>query len=475
MTPPVLDFRNTNSLWCTVLAETLWRRGVRHAVIAPGSRSAPLAFAFAAQAQFEAIPALDERSAAFFALGLARQHHRPVVLVCTSGTAAANFFPAIIEAHECGVPLIVLTADRPPELRGCSAGQAIDQQKLYGSYVRFYHEFAVPEARLELLHYLRQTALHAYDLARGTDPGPVHLNCPFRDPLPPIEDGLASALSDQIGEEFFVLGSVPFPKTHTVARIPQVSGRGLIVAGPAQPKNPGVYASRLSALASRLGWPVLADALSPARHHAMQGVTRVAAYDAILRGESAADTLKPDFVLCLEGWPTSKVLRAWLEKCGAEILLVAPGEANADPLHLRTRQLRAMVEQLEADGPPADGAYAAAWMKAETEARASLEKRLMATNELFEPKAAWLMARHLPAGTAVFAASSMPVRDVEYVWPTTKVRHRLFFNRGANGIDGTLSTALGLALGGAPSVLLTGDLALLHDSNGFLLRPILRG
>jgi 2-succinyl-5-enolpyruvyl-6-hydroxy-3-cyclohexene-1-carboxylate synthase len=475
MTPPTLDLRNTNSLWCTVLAETLWRRGVRHAVIAPGSRSAPLAFAFAAQPQFEAISALDERSAAFFALGLARQHHRPVVLVCTSGTAAANFFPAIIEAHESGVPLIVLTADRPPELRGCGAGQAIDQQKIYGVYTRFYHELAVPEARPELLRYLRQTVLHAFDVARGSDPGPVHLNCPFRDPLPPIEDGLASALAGQIGEEFFVLGAAPFPKTQTVVRIPAVSGRGLIVAGPAQPRNAGVYASRLSALAVRLGWPILADALSPARHHAMQGVTRVAAYDAILRGDSATQTLKPDFVLCLESWPTSKTLRGWLEESGAEVLMVSSGERNPDPLHLRTRHLRASVEQLEADGPTADGGYAAAWLKAETEARASLEKRLMATNELFEPKASWLMARNLPAGTPVFAASSMPVRDVESVWPTTKVRHRLYFNRGANGIDGTLSTALGLAHGGAPTVLLTGDLALLHDANGFLLRPKFRG
>ena len=157
MTAPTLDFRNTNSLWCSVIVETLARLGLRHAVVSPGSRSTPLTFAFAGHPQIEALPVLDERSAAFFALGLARQYRRPTALVCTSGTAAANFLPAIIEAQESGVPLLVFTADRPPELRECASGQAIDQQKLYGGHVNFYHELAVPEAKLELLCYARQT------------------------------------------------------------------------------------------------------------------------------------------------------------------------------------------------------------------------------------------------------------------------------------------------------------------------------
>ena len=175
-----LDFRNTNALWCSVLAETLARLGVRQAVTSPGSRSAPLTFALARHPQIEAIPVLDERSAAFFALGLARQQHRPVVLVCTSGTAAANYLPAIVEAHESGVPLLVFTADRPPELRDCGAGQTIDQQKLYGSFVSFYHELAVPEAKFERLRYLRQTVAHAWQRTLQPEAGPVHLNCPFR-------------------------------------------------------------------------------------------------------------------------------------------------------------------------------------------------------------------------------------------------------------------------------------------------------
>lgn len=468
------DLRNTNSLWCSVLVETLFLRGVRHAIIAPGSRSAPLAFAFARHPKIESVPVLDERSAAFFALGLARQHHRPAALVCTSGTAAANFFPAVIEAAESGAPLVVLTADRPPELRACGAGQAIDQQKLYGNYVDFYHECAVPEASLDLLRYLRQIVSQACDHARAG--GPVHLNCPFRDPLPPIEDGSAAGLAGQIDGKFFAHLDGPPPLAMAHAAFRPATGRGVIIAGPAQPKNAANYASRLLALAAKLGWPVLVDALSPLRHHLAHGVTRVACYDAILRNDDLAATLRPEFVLGLEGWPTSKILRAWLERCGAETLLVTPTADGRDALHGRTRQLALAPEHLEIEpARPADAAYVAAWHKAETEARASLEKRFVAAQELVEPKATWLLARHLPAGTPVFVASSMPVRDAEYFWPATKQRHRLHFNRGANGIDGTLSTALGVAHGGAPAVLLTGDLALLHDSNGFLLKPHFRG
>jgi 2-succinyl-5-enolpyruvyl-6-hydroxy-3-cyclohexene-1-carboxylate synthase len=468
------DYRNTNALWCSVLVETLHRRGVRHAIIAPGSRSAPLAFAFARHPKIESVPVLDERSAAFFALGLARQHHRPVALVCTSGTAAANFFPAVIEAAESGAPLVVLTADRPPELRACGAGQAIDQQKLYGGYVRFYHECAVPEASLDLLRYLRQTVSQACDQARAG--GPVHLNCPFRDPLPPLEDGSTAALAGQIDGRFFAHLDGPPPLTATQAAFRPATGRGLIIAGPVQPKNAANYASRLLAFAAKLGWPVLVDALTPLRHHLAQGVTRVVCYDAILRNAELAAALRPDFVLCLEGWPTSKVLRAWLTQAGAETLLVSAAHAGRDALHGRTRQLALAPEYLELENArPADATYVAAWQKAETEARASLEKRFVAAQELVEPKATWLLARHLPPGTPVFVASSMPVRDAEYFWPATKQKHRLYFNRGANGIDGTLSTALGVAHGGLPTVLLTGDLALLHDSNGFLLKPHFRG
>lgn len=469
-----LDCRNTNTLWCSVLVETLVRTGVSRAVISPGSRSTPLTMALVRHPGIEAVPVLDERSAAFFALGQARRAGRPVVLVCTSGTAGANYHPAVIEAHESGVPLLVITADRPPELRDCGSGQTIDQTKLYGSHVRFYHELAVPEPRVELLSYLRQTVAHAVARTRLPQTGPVHLNAPFRDPLPPVEDGSAAGLESRLGDDFFAhLAPAEAAPSSAVFRQKAVTGRGLIVAGPAQPADAALYAARLRALADALGWPVLADALSPLRH---QGADVVTTYDAILRNEAAARDLVPRTVLCLEGWPTSKVLRAWLERSGAEVVLVTDRDANRDALHGRTRWLPARPEQLVAEGPAApETAYRDAWRAAERRARSSLDAALAATTDLFESKAAWLLARHLPAGTAVFTASSMPVRDLEYLWPATDRGHRIFFNRGANGIDGTLSSALGVAHGGAPAVLLTGDLALLHDANGFLLAPKFRG
>ncbi len=478
MSSLTLDFRNVNSLWGGVLVETLARGGVTHAVLSPGSRSAPLAFAFARHPRIEAVPVLDERSAAFFALGLAKKNRRPVALVCTSGTAAANFFPAIIEAHESGTPLIVLTADRPPELRDCASGQTVDQQKIYGGYVEFYHEFAVPEASEPLLRYLRQTVAQA--CARAVV-GPVHLNCPFRDPLVPAEDGTARAFAKKIDDDFFahLEPSAPVPAMTTWQ--PPAGARGLIVAGPhsAVRQNRAddrAYAAAIIKAAEALGWPVLADALSPLRHHAGGKATIITTYDAILRSARVARELAPQHVLCFGGWPTSKVLRGWLEQTQAETMMVSPGPANRDGLHGRTRHAPLSAENCAVTGAPvADPAYATEWSRAEAAARASLDGALGATDELFEGRATWLLAQHLPAGTPLFVASSMPVRDLEYFWPANDRRCELFFNRGANGIDGTLSTALGVAQAAdRPAVLLTGDLALLHDTNGFLLRPKMR-
>src|SRR5271167_159079 len=180
MKPPALDSRNVNSLWASVAAETLVRMGVTRAVVSPGSRSTPLAFAFARHPAMEALPVLDERSAGFLALGMAKRDLKPVVLLCTSGTAGAHYYPAVIEAHESGVPLIVITADRPPEMRGCASGQTIDQDRLYGDHVRLYQELAIPEANLPLLRCLRQTVAHCVERALGPLAGPVHVNAPFR-------------------------------------------------------------------------------------------------------------------------------------------------------------------------------------------------------------------------------------------------------------------------------------------------------
>ncbi len=473
-----LDYSNTNSLWCSVLAETLVRCGVTHAVISPGSRSAPLTFALARHPGLAAIPVLDERSAGFFALGLAKQQHRPVVLVCTSGTAAANFLPAVVEAHESGVPLLVLTADRPPELRDCHSGQTIDQQKIYGAYTEFAHEVAVPEATRPMLRYLRQTVAHA--VGRCLQPGgPVHLNCPFRDPLPPVADKSTSSLRNRIGEDFFAELAPPvLPSGGDLPAEFPASARGLIVAGPAQPADPARYAAMVELLAHKTGWPVLADSLSPLRGFAAPGQPFVVNYDVLARKERWLRTMKPGFVLVLGGWPISKPLRAWLAGLDVPAWIVSESPRNQDALHVRARWVRASVESLAGRWPdrPADGVYSTAWTGADDLVQTELELQMKRIRWMFEGKVAWLLARHLPAKTPLVVANSMPVRDLEYFWQANITRCPVYFNRGANGIDGTLSTALGVAHGGSqPAVLLTGDLALLHDANGFLSAPKFRG
>jgi len=478
--PPALDFRNVNSLWASVVAESLVRAGVRTAVISPGSRSTPLAFAFARHPEIEAIAVLDERSASYFALGLAKRELLPVALLCTSGTAGANYFPAVIEAQEAGVPLVVLTADRPPELRACASGQTIEQQHLYGSHVNFYHELATPELALPLLRYLRQTVAHAVERTLTPYPGPVHLNAPFRDPLVPTEDsGATAALGAKVDWLAFFAHLEPPRPVLAVSEWPPFSPlvHGIIVAGPVLTADPSGYAAAVGEIARKLGWPVLADGLSPLRNHAGTVPHLVTRYDAILRSPAAAESLRPECVLCLGEWPTSKVLRGVVEASGAPVYQVTDRPDNRDPLHGATRRVVVPIMTLSLGLPTTDApnGYERLWANHEARVRAALEERLSAEEGMVEPKAAWLLGHHLPAGTAVSAANSMPIRDLEFVWPGNDRGRRIYFNRGANGIDGTLSTALGVAHGGAPAVLLTGDLALLHDSNGFLIGPKFHG
>lgn len=475
-----LDYRNVNALWGSVLVKTLVHLGVKQAVISPGSRSTPLAMAFAAQPGIEAIPVLDERSAAFFALGLAKQRGEPVALLCTSGTAAANYFPAVIEARESGVPLVVITADRPPEMRACASGQTIDQLKLFGGTVNFFHELAVPELDESRLRYLRQTVAHAVERALQPNAGPVHLNAPFRDPLAPWDDGGPTArFARDIDWDLFFQHLVPTEGTSVSTTLPQFSTdvHGVIVAGPVQPADPAGYAALVGEIARKLGWPVLADALSPLRNHASVVSHLVTTYDAILRNGTASERLKPEVVLCIGNWPTSKVVRSWLETSAAPIWFVTRRIDNRDALHGRTRHLPVSLGALAAELPVATypNGYQQMWAGYERRTREAMDARLPQLDELFEGQVTAILAAQLPVGTTLCVANSMPVRDVEYFWPANDRQVRPLSNRGANGIDGTLSTALGCAHSQSPTVLLTGDLALLHDTNGWLLREKFSG
>lgn len=473
----LIDRTNTNLIWTSILVETLYRLGLTTAIVCPGSRSAPLAIAVANHSQIEAIPVLDERSASFFALGLARQQQRPVVLICTSGTAGANFYPAVIEARESRVPLLILTADRPPELRECHAGQAIDQQKLYGTFPNWYAELAIPSLEPTLLAYLRQTLVHAWHRALAPVPGVVHLNLPFREPLAPIPEPHTPTFTLDLQDFFSALSpSPPLPVSPSPSfPLPnwQPATRGIIIAGAAQPASPETYCQAIADLSTTLGFPVLADGLSPVRNHADRVPNLVAPYDLILRNSDLATKLAPETVIRIGEMPTSKQLRSWLTATNPHQWIIDPGGRNLDPLHGKTCHLPISVEALATllptDPAPASP-YLELWNRATHDTQQSIDQTLSQMDRLFEGKVAWMLSQVLPAGTPLFISNSTPIRDVEWFWRSNNSRVQPFFNRGANGIDGSLSTALGIAHRQVPAVMLTGDLALLHDTNGFLIR-----
>ena len=482
----MLDFRNTNTVWASVLVETLACLGVKTAVISPGSRSTPLTVALASHSQIQSIPILDERSASFFALGVAKASGQPTLLVCTSGTAGANYFPAMIEAYESGVPLMALTADRPPELRDCASGQTIDQQKLFGDYVRGYRELALPEATVSQLRYLRQVIAQMWHQSQFPVPGPIHVNCPFRDPLAPLpaDIDLKTQLAEQIPSDFFAhlthyapISSLK-PLTGTLPPIWGQTERGLIIAGPHTTPSTAAdleYCEAIATLSQQLGWPVLADGLSPLRNHASLNPHLVTTYDLLLRHQAHAQGLMPEQVIQLGALPTSKVLRQWLDETDPQRWLIDSSGRNRDPLHGRVvilpMTLDSLNHQLSLQSwytRTSNSEYRQSWLQREEEARRSLNDALAYLSAQFEGKLSWLLPTLLPPETPLMIANSMPVRDVEWFWPPSDRGIRPYFSRGANGIDGTLSTSLGIAHHHGQAVLLTGDLALLHDSNGFL-------
>jgi 2-succinyl-5-enolpyruvyl-6-hydroxy-3-cyclohexene-1-carboxylate synthase len=497
-----IDLRNINSACASIVVETWRRLGLTTAVICPGSRSTPLAIAFAQIPEFEAISVLDERSAAFFALGIAKQTGRPVAVVVTSGTAGANCYPAIIEARESRVPLMVLTADRPPELRHCHSGQTIDQLKLFGNYPSWQAEVALPSLEIGTLRYLRQTAIYAWERTLYPVAGVVHLNIPFCDPLAPTSDGSHfESIASQLEPEnffdgictgapssaptlnFFTGAQLYAPTPHSPLPTPDFHKwtqiqRGIIIAGIAQPQNPREYCGAIAQLAKTLKFPVLAEGLSPVRNYAELNPYLISTYDLILRQPQLATQLTPDVAIQIGELPTSKELRSWLERVQPQRWIVDPSDQNLDPLHGKTTHLRISVEQLaqiHLVEPQQPNDYLQLWCDLEAKVRSKVDRAIANLNQPFEGKAAWLLSQTLPPGTPIFIANSMPVRDVEFFWTPSNSAVRPFVNRGANGIDGTLSTALGIAHQNQSSVMLTGDLALLHDTNGFLIGKKLKG
>ncbi|MFP4204113.1 MAG: 2-succinyl-5-enolpyruvyl-6-hydroxy-3-cyclohexene-1-carboxylic-acid synthase, partial [Opitutales bacterium] len=474
----------TNAAWGALLMEVLARLGLDTVVTSPGSRSAPLTIAAARNPRLETLSVLDERTAAFVALGLAKRTHKPVALVCTSGSAAANYYPAVVEASMSGTPLLVLTADRPPRLRDCSSGQTIDQIRLYGAYARAFTELALPGSSAGELSYLRQVLVHSVDRSLGPDPGPVHLNVPFCEPLAPDPEATTAVIGV---EDLETASTVLTRRVEAVAADGQMDAvalerlashrHGLIVVGEVNPREGGeAFADGVAELSAKLGWPVLSDALNPLREYAGKFDVLLCQYESYIR--SGKEPGAPAAVLQIGPPPTSKAVRAWLQSCRAATFLLADRPVNTDPLHRVATPLRGEATALARalTSRTKDSNWLEAWKALETDAARSMDDRLEKTDALFEGKAAWLLSRELPPETPVFFAGSMSVRYAEFCWRASDRARRIHCNRGANGIDGTLGAALGMAhQAGRPAVLLTGDLAFLHDSAALLASRELKG
>jgi 2-succinyl-5-enolpyruvyl-6-hydroxy-3-cyclohexene-1-carboxylate synthase len=471
---------NRATLWGETLVEELVAGGITGVCLAPGSRSTPLTTAFAARDDVEIYSHLDERSAGFFALGRSRRSGEPTALVCTSGTAAANFHPAVIESHQSQVPLVVLTADRPAELQDSGANQTIDQEKLYGDSVRWYRTLPEPKPEARALRSLRVSACRAVERAIGTPPGPVHLNVPFAKPLEPTE--VVGDVPEALGEQA-PLGAAgrdgPFVRTtrgrptledsalETLVETVASGERGLIVAGPANAPTPARGA--LEDLAATTGYPILADPLSGHRFGHEESLV-CGGYDSYL--DAAEDWPEPDIVLRFGASPTSKVLRHYLRDHADRQIVVDPAggwrEAEFTATDLVCVDPTWLAERVaELVDSSVDDRWSDRFRQAE---RAHWEAVTDAVEtQHFEGAVLSTVAREAPDPSTVVVSNSMPVRDFDRFGRPRAADITVLGNRGASGIDGVTSTALGAGSATIdPLVLVIGDLAFYHDMNGLL-------
>lgn len=477
-----LSHENVTWLYVRALVDELARAGVKHVCLCPGSRSTPLAMTFAGHAGIKMWMHLDERSCAFFALGLAKASHGPVVLVCTSGTAAANFFPAVAEAYQARIPLLVLTADRPPELRETGAPQTIDQLKLYGGYAKWFADLALPEANLEMLRYARTMACRAVAKAAQAPAGVVHFNMPFREPLVPlpVELEITGAEREAFfgradGRPFITISPAKLqPDDATLAVLADQlarTERGLIIAGM---QNDCAFPVAVTRLADALNFPILADPLSQVRCGRHDRSNVIDAYDAFLRDAKVVAQLSPEIVLRFGAIPTSKPVMQYLSQhCSARLVLVDDCGWQ-EPAHIASEMIRsdptwfceALTHHVK---PRAHRVWLDLWRETNAKTKRAMANQVESYPGMFEGRVFSELAEWLPDGATCFLSSSMPVRDADTFFASSRRNIRFLSNRGANGIDGVVSTALGAGAGIAgPVVLVIGDLALYHDMNGLL-------
>jgi 2-succinyl-5-enolpyruvyl-6-hydroxy-3-cyclohexene-1-carboxylate synthase len=454
---PMSDTATLNFLWSQALVAGLHAAGVRDAVISPGSRSTPLALALLRQDGFTCHVAVDERAAAFFALGLARASGQPAVLLATSGTAPANWLPAVVEASLAGVPMLLFSADRPPELHGCGANQTVEQAAMFAPYVRASHAPGAPAAGFDPA-WLHRLAARAVEQATWPHPGPVHVNQPFREPLVPSGAELPRpSLAPIVVDRPRLL-----PDDDAVGDLARcLSGRrGVIVCG--EQPFAAAFPGAVAALAARLDSPILAEPLSNLRFGAHDRSRLLVRYNLWLGDIPAVGEDRPEWVLRFGAWPVTRNLQDYVAAV-AEHIVVDPWPRWSDPAHRVTRMLRAdpasLCLALLAQHPaPAPSAW-----------RARLAVRELGAQEAATGRYIGRLIDVLPDGHAVFVGNSLAIRQLDSYAGTGGKTLRFFGNRGASGIDGNVSTALGISAAAGPLVALIGDLTLQHDLGGLAL------
>ena len=451
------------------MVAALVQAGVENVVVSPGSRSTPLAYAFASTKQLHMYRQVDERSAAFFALGIAKATTKPVVLLCTSGTAAANYFPAIVEASYARVPLIVITADRPHELREVGAPQAINQPNLYGSHVKWSVDFPLADNAAPTLPFIERHIARAVAIATSAPFGPVHINVPFREPLLiDFRDELPETAFKQSRMAQLMPSKIAQQELSSILR---ASERGFVIIG----ELPlGTDLTIMWDFVRQLKWPAIVESLSNMRTSVPEDCLPyiITTYDAIMKSDEFKALVKPDTVLRFGAQPVSKFIMQFITNSKPNAYIFVDEDpmfrdATGVSTHFIHAELGEWLTNLDISDTALDAQYLAEWQDANDIALEYIEHYSEAAVD--EGAMVSRLLRFIPNGSDIFVSSSMPVRDIDTFLMATPKDIRIIANRGTNGIDGVVSTAMGFSQGNnRETYLLIGDLAFLHDINGLI-------
>ncbi|MBM7704810.1 2-succinyl-5-enolpyruvyl-6-hydroxy-3-cyclohexene-1-carboxylic-acid synthase [Metabacillus iocasae] len=475
---------NTLTSYVASFIDELSNANVHDVVVSPGSRSTPLALLMAEHPDIRVHLNIDERSAGFFALGIAKAKKVPVALLCTSGTAAANYYPAVVEAHYSRVPLLVITADRPHELRNIGAPQAIDQLHLFGKYAKWFAEVALPEETPNMIRYIRTIAGRAVNTSLTTPAGPVHINFPLREPLVPnlsLEELWEKEKREGSSYAQGTMGRSTLTKQQyeQLANVLQRYEKGLIICGDHVQED---LATSVCALAEKLQFPIIADPLSQVRSGAHDKRYVVSAYDTFLKNKHLLESLRPDVVIRFGAMPVSKPLTVLLkEHPPVEMYVIDEGNGWRDPTLLATNMIHcedkvfcdAIVECMESESLKSSQ-WMDMWQHLNQLATQLLQDLTNGYPTLFEGRIVSELVEELPEHSTLFVGNSMPIRDVDTFFINNDKSIRVLANRGANGIDGVVSTALGVSMVHEHTVLFIGDLSFYHDLNGLLAAKMLK-